>query len=323
LKKLFYILFILAFLSCTKNRLEHITKIQSGEVVNIEGAFFLQGQIIDISSKGDLKFGHLLSKNNYPSFQNSIVLESNNASVGKQFLNELTQLELNQNYYFCAFAIQGNDTLLFEVKTFNLTNSVILSNNCSLQINNNQILDNSSVSVESELLNLKSFKIKEYGVCWTNENQNPDISSNKTIHYNLENQVFNDTLSNLFEATNYYIRSYVKLDDNTVIYSNSTTINISALAVKTINYSVNGQVAILQGEITQLGVEPITDHGFCWSTLTSNPSFNNELISLNGTNALGYFYSNLNLTTNTTYYFRAYAIQGNEIKYGQIKSIQF
>jgi hypothetical protein len=292
-------------------------------VVNIEGAFFLQGQIIDISSKGDLKFGHLLSKNNYPSFQNSIVLESNNASVGKQFLNELTQLELNQNYYFCAFAIQGNDTLLFEVKTFNLTNSVILSNNCSLQINNNQILDNSSVSVESELLNLKSFKIKEYGVCWTNENQNPDISSNKTIHYNLENQVFNDTLSNLFEATNYYIRSYVKLDDNTVIYSNSTTINISALAVKTINYSVNGQVAILQGEITQLGVEPITDHGFCWSTLTSNPSFNNELISLNGTNALGYFYSNLNLTTNTTYYFRAYAIQGNEIKYGQIKSIQF
>jgi hypothetical protein len=86
-------------------------------------------------------------KKNVPNFQNSIVLESNNASVGKQFLNELTELELNQNYYFCAFAIQGNDTLLFEVKTFNLTNSVIVSNNCSLQINNNQILDNSSVNI--------------------------------------------------------------------------------------------------------------------------------------------------------------------------------
>ena len=100
MKKLFYILFILAFLSCTKNRLEHITKIQSGEVVNIEGVFFLQGQIIDISTKTNLRFGHLLSKSDNLSFQNSIVLESNNASVGKQFLSELTELELNQNYYY-------------------------------------------------------------------------------------------------------------------------------------------------------------------------------------------------------------------------------
>lgn len=184
-------------------------------------------------------------------------------------------------------------------------------------------MDNSTVEIESSLLNLKSFKIIEYGLCWSNVNQNPDLNSTKTIHYNLENQAFSDTLSNLFESTDYYVRSYVKLDENTIIYSNPTMINISALAVKTISYSINGQVATLQGEISQLGVEPITDHGFCWSTLTSNPSFNNERISLNGTNSLGYFYANLNISPNTTYYFRAYAVQGNEVKYGQIKSIQF
>lgn len=322
MKYLLYISSILILLSCKKIQIESVTKINSGEILNLNGSYFLQAQIIDLVDKEGIKVGHCWSTNEVPTFQNSTVKESNVSKAGSFYSSELEQIEINQKYYFRAYAIQGSDTLLFEIKSFTLTPNSVANNNCTLIINNNQVLDNSSVVVETSLNNFKNFKIKEYGVCWSNTSEIPSISTPKTIFFNLELQGFNDTITNLFEATDYRVRSYVKLDDNTIIYSNQITVNISQLIVKTVNYSINGQVATLQGEITQLGVEPITDHGFCWSTVTSNPNYNNEKISLASTSALGYFYSNLQVVTNTTYYFRAYAIQNNEIKYGQIISIQ-
>ena len=322
MKYLLYISSILVVFSCKKIQIENITKINSGEVLNMNGSYLLQGQIIDLANEEGIKLGHCWSTNEIPTFQNSRVKEANVSKIGSFYSSELEQIEVNQKYYYRAFAIQGSDTLLFEIKSFILTASSVANNNCSLNISNNQVLDNSSVKIETSLNNFNNFKIKEYGVCWSNTSESPSVATSKTIHFNLQLQAFNDTITNLFEATDYSIRSYVKLDDNTIIYSNQITVNISQLIVKTVNYAINGQVATLQGEITQLGVEPITDHGFCWSTVTSNPNYNNEKISLANTNALGYFYSNLQVATNTTYYFRAYAIQNNEIKYGQIISIQ-
>ena len=90
---------------------------------------------------------------------------------------------------------------------------------------------------------------------------------------------FDDTLNNLEQETNYYLRTYAKFDDNTIIYSNEINVNIDDLNIVTGSYSQTGNSVAITGDIINVGVLPITDHGHCWSYSTSNPTINDNLIS--------------------------------------------
>ena len=70
-----------------------------------------------------------------------------------------------------------------------------------------------------------------------------------------------------------------------------------------------------------LGADPIIDHGHCWSTITSNPNINNLHNSLGSADELGTFNSNIDgLISDRTYYVRAYAYDGSNLYYGEVKS---
>lgn len=74
------------------------------------------------------------------------------------------------------------------------------------------------------------------------------------------------------------------------------------------------------GTISSLG-NGITQHGFCWSE-SSNPSINDSKIDLGIKSTTGSFTGDLtNLTQNTNYHVRAYAISNDEPVYGE--SISF
>jgi uncharacterized protein (TIGR02145 family) len=78
--------------------------------------------------------------------------------------------------------------------------------------------------------------------------------------------------------------------------------------------------AILKGEVTDHGFDALEDHGFFVSEYTIPVQLNSVPKSLGPANSVGVFQALVtNLSSNNTYYFRAYATVKSTIIYGDIK----
>ena len=76
-------------------------------------------------------------------------------------------------------------------------------------------------------------------------------------------------------------------------------------------------VYLFKGSIPEMGMDPIRQHGFCWST-SRNPTVNNTLTRLGERNAPGLISSEVStLVPGSSYYIRAYAVTGSETLYGE------
>ena len=106
-------------------------------------------------------------------------------------------------------------------------------------------------------------------------------------------------------------------------YENETIVlsfNVTQPEVSTFEVSNITQTSALGGgEVTLSGGLPVIERGICWST-QNNPSINGNHSS-NGNGIGAYTVNMYNLNQNTTYYVRAYAINGVGISYGQ--EVQF
>ncbi|MBI9055692.1 MAG: hypothetical protein JEY96_17860 [Bacteroidales bacterium] len=74
--------------------------------------------------------------------------------------------------------------------------------------------------------------------------------------------------------------------------------------------------AVLHGEIIDYG-EGIDQYGHCWS-VNSEPSLEDDFSVINEENDREYYSNVSGLLGETTYYYRSYSIDGNNIKYGII-----
>jgi len=85
--------------------------------------------------------------------------------------------------------------------------------------------------------------------------------------------------------------------------------------------TTSATTATLTGNILKLGVNTITNHGFCWSYSTSSPDINSTIVLMGTTNHTGNSTTILNnLSQGITYYYRAFATEGTVIRYGEVKS---
>ncbi len=84
--------------------------------------------------------------------------------------------------------------------------------------------------------------------------------------------------------------------------------------------NVSYTIAVVGGNISDDGGKPITERGICYS-ISPSPTTNNEKVLLGG--GIGAFQAPiLNLKDNTTYYVRAYCVNGYGTSYGDEKSFK-
>ena len=109
-------------------------------------------------------------------------------------------------------------------------------------------------------------------------------------------------LMNIYNGTN-----WVRLDGN---ISNTPSITTSSVSAITATSATCG------GNITSIGGSNVTDRGVCWST-SSYPTTANSITNSGATSVTGSFTSSITgLTSNTTYYVRAYATNSSGTSYG-------
>jgi hypothetical protein len=189
-------------------------------------------------------------------------------------------------------------------------------------------ISNTGATVEVKISNDGGDTILSRGVCYS-VSPNPTISS--SVSYNTSGlMTFSAVLSGLSPNTTYYARGFAS-NSNGVSYSDElifTTTNISVvLPTVTTNTpsSISANSVNFSGSIVADGGSAITNSGFCYST--------NQFPTLAGLHtvgglSLGTFNSVIsNLTSNTTYYVRAYASNsigtsyGNQISFTTISNV--
>jgi len=154
------------------------------------------------------------------------------------------------------------------------------------------------------------------GICW-NTSTNPTILNYKVISGNGVGS-FISYLSGLTAETTYYVRAFATNSVGTT-YGNEVSFKTDIAPVLpslTTNIATNitSNSATLGGNITSDGNATVTERGVCYSISPNPTTANTKLVIGSGTGS--FTQSASGLTSNTTYYVRAYAINSQGTAYG-------
>ena len=193
-----------------------------------------------------------------------------------------------------------------------------------------EITENSAKS-GGEVTSDGGAEVTARGVCWS-KNQKPTMNDFRTSDGSGIG-LFNSNMSELEDSTTYYVRAYavnsagttygneisfttlaIDDDDDDDDDDDENEILLPTVLVLSVE-DITENSAVSGGEVTSDGGAEVTARGVCWST-SQNPTIEDAL-SNDGT-GVGVYSSNIsNLTSNTTYYVRAYATNSEGTAYSE------
>ncbi len=155
--------------------------------------------------------------------------------------------------------------------------------------------------------------ITSRGICWATT-VGPTTDNSK-LAIGSGTGTFSSTITNLSPNTIYHFRAYAINSQGTAYGSEVTFTTLAVLATLTTTAITNigTTTATSGGNITNNGGATITVSGICWSTSQTPTTSNSK--TTNGTSSGAFTSSLTGLTTKTTYYVRAYAINSAGTSY--------
>jgi len=223
------------------------------------------------------------------------------------FVGTMTGLSFGNNYYVRAYATNNKGTIYGEQRTF-LTLPLAVTNEITSITGSSALCSSNVMSVQATIL--------ARGVCWSTT-PNPTISNNKTSD-GATSGIITSTISGLTINTTYYVRAYATNATGTMyglekVFKTSTSPSLPV--VITVNATTTSSTtASIKGEISDNGGGTISVRGICYG-ISHNPTIEGTKTTNGGGNGL--FTAEISgLTTNATYYARAYATNSTGTSYG-------
>ena len=227
------------------------------------------------------------------------------------FSVELTDLAPGTTYYVRAYATNSAGTAYGSEKT--LTTQATLPTVTTGEVSN---ITQTTAQGSGNVTNSGGANVTERGVCWSTSH-NPTISGSHAYN-GTGTGSYTVNMTGLTANTHYYVRAYAK-NSAGVSYGNevdfTTAQNVSAPTVTTTQVTnVQQTTATGGGNVTNSGGATVTERGICWST-NHNPTTSGSHAN-SGTGTGSFTVNMTGLTSNTTYYVRAYAINSAGTSYG-------
>lgn len=162
--------------------------------------------------------------------------------------------------------------------------------------------------------------VTECGVCW-NVETNPTVNDSHNVSGS-STGAFSCQITNLVPNTTYYVRAYA-INSEGVAYGNQISFitlsgNSGGFTIPIVETSpvrdITETGAIGSGVVTSDGGGSVVERGVCWSNQPNPIVSGNHAIA--GIGAGTFSCEIVDLEPNTTYYVRAYAINGIGVGYG-------
>ena len=178
-------------------------------------------------------------------------------------------------------------------------------------------ITSTTAELYGEFISTGETPITLFGHCWSTSNT-PTIENMYQGNDNYTSNQYVTNITNLNPSTKYYFRAFARNSVETAYgeeFSFTTNEAGEPLVITEGISNITSSSVTLFGQIEDIGNAPVTEHGHCWS-LISSPTINDSKTSL-GAIGVDSFTSNAsNLTQNTTYYYRAYATNSFSTVYG-------
>lgn len=233
----------------------------------------------------------------------------------------ITGLTPNMHYRCRAYVYISSGTPTGEL----LSDSILLISTSSLCVptvtTSFNTSTSTSVSVIGNITSTGGASATERGICWkVNSSGDPTTANSKVVDYGtFGTGAFTKNVTGLSSNTTYQFRAYAINAAGTGYGSTITITTAGTAPTVTTDSIVAGSISVdAFGSITNTGGVNATEEGFCWKTNTAgDPTTADSKDAFYGGWGTGPFSKTLTgLTQNTTYKFRAYAINTLGTGYG-------
>lgn len=311
--KYFSLFFFLFIISCETSIPDRINKISSGEVVRQGNEYTISGNALDTDGSRLLAYGHCWSPAATATLSDSL---SRHFSLERKqyFTDTLHGLVAYQTYTIRPYLQTTGETSYGTPGSF-----TALPQNFPLAVVSVVALSETSLLIEANYSGTGSFYVAGTAIA-------ADTGSG-----NNENLVFTTGTANTWTAQvnnlkalqEYRCRAMLYLNDTSIRYSQPVWFTIYLLNVETTGGTMqNPTTALLSGKVNHKGPVPVSEWGFCWSYLSSNPNYNHHRLQMETAISEGDFSATLHgLSSGLTYYFRSYGVANHKVYYGGVKTI--
>jgi uncharacterized protein (TIGR02145 family) len=275
------------------------TSITFGGIVLAEGGF-------SVSSRG-------VCWSTSPNPTVELTTKTNDGTGIGNFTSSITGLTPNTTYYVRAYATNSVGTAYGSQQSF--TTSPLTIPTVTTEIPS--AVSYTTATCGGNITSGGGATVTSRGVCWSTS-PNPTITlTSKTVD-GTGTGSFSSNITDLTPNTTYYIRAYASnsLGTSYGAQQTFTTLPVTVATIITASVSsITTTSASCGGNIIDDGGSSVFFRGVCWST-SQNPTVDLSTKTADGTGA-GTFTSTItDLTANTTYYVRAYAINSVGTSYG-------
>ena len=247
------------------------------------------------------------STSHNPNTNNSHV-QASTGGAGS-FTCNMTGLTAGTTYYVRAYAVNSAGTAYGnEVSFVTLQNPPTVS---TVQITNvTQTSATATATVTS------GNNVTERGVCWSTSH-NPTTTNGSHASSGSGTGTFSVNITGLTPGTTYYVRAYA-INNVGTAYGSEVSFPTLSITIPTVTTSqvtnITQTSASGGGNVTDTGGASVTERGLCWG-MNPNPTTSGTHQS-NGNGTGAFTVEMTNLTPDTTYYVRAYAVNSVGTAYG-------
>jgi len=275
------------------------------------------GEILMDGTPKYIERGFVYSESSMPTISNTIKKITSPITNEKAYSATVTGLREGATYYVRAYAINGG-------KEAYSTNEVsfVATGNAMAKVLTKSVMDidpqQGRAMFVGEVLDAGDPAYTERGFVY-------GTTANSTV-YATKVQVagggigeYSAQVSQLQMGSTYYVRAYA-INTVGVAYGDEQTFTMQKIGAPVVTTNIATNIdytsATIGGNVTSDGGAAITERGICYSSATSNPTI--EDYKKTSGRGMGSFTINLTgLASGTTYYVRAYAINENDISYGE------
>ena len=304
----------------TTSDLPKMPEVATGEVSGVtSNTAVVGGSVSNLGNVSKLKaHGHVWNTTGSPSLQNGESTDLGELSTTTGFSSTLEDLEPGTKYYVKAYATNEKGTAYGEEVTFTTGLGEVV-----LETMEATSVTHESAVVEGEIISDGKNEILEKGMCYATYPE-PDRYDDRVV----AEEGFKCTLTGLIKTTTYYARAYVKTSQGKYYYGNeitfTTTEFVSTPTVVTGDVEeVTHESATVAGQIVSTGGTSVTEYGHVLGTTPDVVQGSADGVKRNTEETdspLEYTSVFEDLTSNTTYYVRAFATNAKGTVYGDAVS---